>query len=370
MTESSRPWAGIVTGDSGPYSDAEWSDTWASFFGPTLANQGVFRNQLNELNLSGVATPISVNSGRAIVDGTWYESTAAETFAIGTPATARIDIVVLRKTFASQIVRLAVLTGTPGASPSPPALTQDGVTWETAIWKIHITSGGVITIIADDRHLLGNYEANSLTKDIAYVDDDFWEGENYADAVNRRIWTPKIDAGAGNSIIPLLEAGFSSGGIALAHGAGTGDEVSISSFWFRPDQINARLLVINKEPNTDGNLDRVIGFVSAGSDLTPVHGVFFRADGAGNWFAVNRAGGVETPTDTLIGLTDVWKNMEIRVAPSGAVFLIDDAVVATHFDNTPSDIALFLTVSVFDNGVAPASQAYQHLDAIRVKGIR
>ncbi len=370
MTESSRPWAGIVTGDSGPYSDAEWSDTWASFFGPVLANQGVFRNQLNELNLTGVVTPISVNSGRAIVDGTWYESTAAETFAIGTPATARIDIVVLRKTFASQIVRLAVLTGTPGASPSPPALTQDGVTWETAIWKIHITSGGVITIIADDRYLLGNYEANSLTKDIAYVDDDFWEGENYADAVNRRIWTPKIDAGAGNSIIPLLEAGFSSGGITLAHGAGTGDEVSISSFWFRPDQINARLLVINKEPNTDGNLDRVVGFVSAGSDLTPVDGIFFRADGVGNWFAVNRAGGVESATDTLIGLTDVWKNMEIRCAPSGAVFLIDDAVVATHFSNTPSDIALFLTVSVFDNGVAPASQDYQQLDAILVKGIR
>ncbi len=370
MTESSRPWAGIVTGDSGPYSDTEWADTWNSLFGPVLANQGVFRNQLNELNLTGAVTPISVNTGRAIVDGIWYESTAAETFAIGTPATARIDIVVLRKTFAAQTVRLAVLTGTPGATPVPPALTQDGVTWEIAIWKIHVDNVGAITIIADDRRLLGNYEANGLTKDIVYLEDDFWEGENYATTVNRRWWTPLIDAGAGNSIIPLLEAGFSSGGIALAHGAGTGDEVSISSFWFRPDQINARLLVINKEPNTDGNLDRVIGFVSAGSDLTPTDGVFFRADGAGNWFAVNRAGGVESATDTLIGLTDVWKNMEIRVAPSGAVFLIDDVVVATHFANTPSDIALFLTVSVFDNGVAPASQTYQHLDAIRVKGIR
>ncbi len=370
MTETSRPWAGIVTGDSGPYSDTEWADTWASFFAPVLATQGVFRNQLNELNLTGAVTPISVNSGRAVVDGIWYESTAAETFAIGTPATARIDTVVLRKTFAAQTVRLAVLAGAVSPTPVPQTLTQDGVTWETAIWKIHITSGGVITIIADDRRFLGNYEVSELSGDKSYVSDDFWEGENYADAVNRRIWTPKIDAGAGNSIIPLLEAGFGSGGIALAHGAGTGDEVSISSFWFRPDQINARLLVVNKEPNTDGNLDRVIGFVSAGSDLTPVDGVFFRADGAGNWFAVNRAGGVESATDTLIGLTDVWKDMEIRVAPSGAVFLIDDVVVATHFANTPSDIALFLTVSIFDNGVAPASQAYQHLDAIRVKGIR
>lgn len=369
MTETSRPWAGIVTGDSGPYSDTEWADTWNSLFGPVLANQGVFRNQLNELDLSGTVTPISVNSGRAIVDGTWYESTAAETFAIGTPATARIDTVVLRKTFAAQTVRLEVLAGAVSPTPVPTALTQDGVTWEIAIWKIHVDNVGAITIIADDRHLLGNYEANGLTKDIAYLEDDFWEGENYADAVNRRWWSPKIDAGVGNSIIPLQEAGFSAGGITLAHGAGTGDEVSISSFWFRPDQMNARLLVINKEPNTDGNLDRVIGFVSVGSDLTPVDGVFFRADGAGNWFAVNRAGGVETPTDTLIGLTDVWKTMEIRCAPSGAVFLIDDVVVATHFDNMPSGI-MFLTVSVFDNGVAPASQDYQHLDAIRVKGIR
>jgi len=136
--------------------------------------------------------------------------------------------------------------------------------------------------------------------------------------------------------------------------------------------MNARLLTINKEPNTDANLDRIIGFTDDPTTLTPLDGVFFRAAAAGNWFAVNRAGGVEagSVTDTTIGLTDVWKNMEIRVAPSGAVFLIDGVVRATHFVNTPSDIALRLAISIFDSGVNPVAQAYQHLDLVRLKGIR
>jgi len=370
MVETSRPWAGIVTGDSGPYSDAEWADTWASFFGPVLANQGVFRNQLNELNLTGAVTPISVNSGRAVVDGVWYQSTAAETFAIGMPATARIDTVVLRKTFAAQTVRLAVLAGAVAASPVPATLTQDGVTWEIALWEIHVDNVGAITIIADDRRFLGNYEADSPTEDISYVDDDFWEGGDYVDATIRRLWLPAIPAGAGNEIIPLVEAGFSSGAISFGHRAATAEVVSLQTLSLRPDQINARLLTINKEPNTDVNLDRIIGFTDDVTTLTPLDGIFFRAAAAGNWFAVNRAGGVESITDTLIGLTDVWKNMEIRVAPGGAVFLIDGIVVATHFDNTPSDIALRLAISIFDSGVNPVSQPYQHVDLVRLKGIR
>jgi len=150
VTEISRPWAGIITGDPGPYSDDQWSDLWRDFFLDDRTVQGVLKGILNELAVSGVVTPVSVATGGAIVDGKWYASTAIESVTIPTPgASTRIDRIVLRKSWSAQTVRVTRIAGVEGGGA--PALVQtDGTTWDIPLAQASITTGGAITV-TDDR---------------------------------------------------------------------------------------------------------------------------------------------------------------------------------------------------------------------------
>lgn len=156
MTETSYPWAGETTGDKGPYSDDQWSDMFRAFFTRDRANEGILRPSssegLNDLEVTGVASPVDVATGEAMVDGKFYKSDAIVEVTIPTPTTnPRIDRVVLRKDWAAQTVRITRIAGTEAASPSPPAITQtDGTTWDLKLAQVYITTGGVITV-TDER---------------------------------------------------------------------------------------------------------------------------------------------------------------------------------------------------------------------------
>lgn len=377
MAEISRPWDGIATGDAGPYSDDQWTDVWAALLAPTVATEGIFFEQLNDLDLSGLpASPVTIETGRAIVDGSWYQSDSNVSVTIPTPgANPRIDRIVLRKDWALQTIRITRIAGAEAASPTPPAITQiDGTTWDTVLWQVFVTTGGVITAYRDERDFIGQYEpAGYPTLTRVYVDDDFFEGNGaFTDLESRRIWTYFLPAGAGNGIAPLNAAGFTKGAIRLSHGAlSAGDFIGITSANYRPSQMDGRLLMTLKEPNTDADLDRVVGFVSSVNTLAPTDGVYFRNEGTvdSNWHAITRAAGVETDTDTLIALGDTYKDLELRVRSGVVEFLIDGAIVATHTANVPSDVNKLLSLGVFDDGVAaPASAAYQDIDFVRVSG--
>ncbi len=169
MAEVSRPWSGAVTGDSGPYSDDQWTDVWKTLLGPVVATQGVFQDQLNVFALGGLAaSPVTIDTGRALVNGIWYESNTSVNVAIPTPAVnPRVDRIVLRADWAAQTVRITRIAGAEGAAPTPPALVQnDGVTWDLPLWQVHITVAPVLTIFRDERAFIGQYEptGNSPTR--------------------------------------------------------------------------------------------------------------------------------------------------------------------------------------------------------------
>lgn len=153
MTEISRPWNGTVTGDAGPYSDTDWQELYQAIigFGANRANNGVIlmsgaepADGLKVTENSPNAANVLVASGAALVQGIAYLNDDTETLAIAANASgnARIDTVVLQADYALQTVRLAVLTGTPAASPVAPSLTQSaGVLWEIPIANIAVANG-------------------------------------------------------------------------------------------------------------------------------------------------------------------------------------------------------------------------------------
>lgn len=161
MTENSRFWDGTTVGDAteAPYNAPdEFAAVLRSLNGANAntSRSGVCRGELNLLACTGAASPISVNTGRAFVHGSWYESDASVSFNIATPPAtqSRIDTLVLRKTWSTQQVRLAVLTGTNAVVPSAPTLTQDATVlkiWEFPLYDIYINSAGVITSLVDRR---------------------------------------------------------------------------------------------------------------------------------------------------------------------------------------------------------------------------
>ncbi len=162
MVENSRPWEGITTGDAGAYTDDDWTDIWKDLLGALAdADTGILSNVLNELEVTGAGTPLSVNTGVALVDGTYYTNGAAVSVAIATPAGAtRIDRVVLRKSWAAQTVRITLVAGVEGGGA--PALTQvDGTTWDLPLFQASITVGGVVTL-TDERERL-NTRTPSMT---------------------------------------------------------------------------------------------------------------------------------------------------------------------------------------------------------------
>lgn len=150
MTEKSYYWDGTVTGDASlaPYSTEIYNALLWYLLLSSSVNEGYISGFEDELEVIGVATAVSVGIGAAIVNGTFYRNSLPLSFAIDTPTTnPRIDTIVLRKSWASQKVRLALLAGAENASPTAPALAQlDLLVWEIPLANILITTAGVIVV--------------------------------------------------------------------------------------------------------------------------------------------------------------------------------------------------------------------------------
>lgn len=120
-------------------------------------NRGVLKGWLNELAVTGVATPVSVNTGGAIIYGLWYENDAAANVAITTPTNdTRVDRVVIRRDWSAQTARITLVSGVEGGAA--PAITQSPAPDGTGIYDIplaqcSITTGGVITV-TDEREFV------------------------------------------------------------------------------------------------------------------------------------------------------------------------------------------------------------------------
>lgn len=148
MTEKSYVWGGISVGDASlaPYDNDEWTDVWRKMFTYDRTYQGVFNSYANALVGSGSTSPVAINTGAALVDGNFYENDASVNVAVPTPSSStRIDLIVLRKDFNAQTVRITRVAGIEGGG-APSLVQNDGVTWDVPLYQASITTGGVITL--------------------------------------------------------------------------------------------------------------------------------------------------------------------------------------------------------------------------------
>lgn len=168
MTEDSRPWQDGV-GDGGPYNAAtEWAQVLETLGLGVGANVGVIRNILNELAVTSTGdNNITVDTGRALLQGILYENDASESKTTASPTTGTTGRrAVLRNDYSARTTRIAIISNSDGTAALP-ALTQvAGVTWEIPLRGFTITTGGVIVLGVDEREYTAVPVASgrSLTK--------------------------------------------------------------------------------------------------------------------------------------------------------------------------------------------------------------
>ena len=150
MSEDSYFWDGnAVLGDDGPYTTQHVQDTFFRMLLNGTGDQGVLRGWLNEMLVSGAASPITVATGGAIVYGEFFQNDQAASVNIPTPAAglSRYDQVVVRRSWAAQTVRIARVAGVAAAAPAVPILTQTvNVTWEIPLATVLVTDAGTLTV--------------------------------------------------------------------------------------------------------------------------------------------------------------------------------------------------------------------------------
>lgn len=150
MTERSLFWDGVALGDCGPYTSAQLHDQMLRSITGCTGDKGVLLNWLNNLEVTGETSPVSVNTGAALVYGRFFESDSAVSLTISTPNTgySRYDVIVVRRDISTQTIRLGKVIGTASlVTPSVPALTQDPAsTYEIPLAYILVDDTGALEI--------------------------------------------------------------------------------------------------------------------------------------------------------------------------------------------------------------------------------
>lgn len=125
-------------------------DTWRAIMRTargyrSASRSGVIRDIANALEVydDGSGMQVKVRTGQVWVEGHWGEVTAEKTVPIASNSSglARKDRIVARVDFLGNSVDVDVLTGTPAASPSAPAVTQDTTKWEISLAIVDVPSG-------------------------------------------------------------------------------------------------------------------------------------------------------------------------------------------------------------------------------------
>jgi len=167
-------------------------------------NRGVLKGWLNELAVTGAASPVSVNTGGAIIYGMPYRNTAAVNVVVPAPTTdTRQDRIVLRRDWSAQTVRITRIAGVEGGGV--PAMTQSPAPTGTGVYDIPLANLSVTTIggitVTDTREFcLFGTDIGTGALDTTQLSND---SVDWADRATR---TKRIFVGGGD-LEPALNAG-------------------------------------------------------------------------------------------------------------------------------------------------------------------
>jgi len=159
MAEQSFLWTTGGSGDgAAEYSRTDWSKISKVLSGMS-AFEGIAPNLMNQMLATVIgANTVRVQTGGAVVDGKPYYNDGNVDVnipsAVGTGNT-RIDRIVLRADWSTQMVRVHRIAGTDAGTPTAPVITQtSGTTYDITLYQATVDTAGVVTLY--DERINGN----------------------------------------------------------------------------------------------------------------------------------------------------------------------------------------------------------------------
>lgn len=124
---------------------------FAAYFGGLVSN-GVFYMAATNLQVSpAIALAVSVAAGSAWINGYRYENTDDLNMPLTTAngSNPRIDRIVVRLSQISRSIQIAIIAGTPAATPSAPELTRTSDVYELGIADVLVPAAAT-SIVANN----------------------------------------------------------------------------------------------------------------------------------------------------------------------------------------------------------------------------
>lgn len=140
-----------VQAADGSYDREYLAEDFAKYFASFIGN-GVFPNPSSNLQvLSNNDMTISIDIGKAFINGYYYENTTKLVKAIDIcdGRLNRIDLVVLRLDFTNREIKTYVKKGTFASSPKAETLQRDSDMYELGLAKVYIKAGATSITQAD-----------------------------------------------------------------------------------------------------------------------------------------------------------------------------------------------------------------------------
>jgi hypothetical protein len=118
---------------------------FAAYFGNLVSNGIFYASATNLQATPGNGLAVSVAAGSAWINGYRYENTDDLNLPLTTAngSNPRIDRIVVRLSQVSRNIQLAVVDGTPAATPSAPALTRTSDVYELGIADVLIPAAAI-----------------------------------------------------------------------------------------------------------------------------------------------------------------------------------------------------------------------------------
>lgn len=166
MAEQSWLWTTDGTGDGtgSGYTQANLNQIYRMMFTGNTADEGVFKNYLNELAVTNsTGRTMSCNTGGALVYGFPYYNSSAATVTLTHPTTGTTGYrIVLRASWSAQTVRLTKIESADGTAAIPAMTQTANTTWDIPLAEGTITTGDVIVVTDDRVYLHPNIELEAV----------------------------------------------------------------------------------------------------------------------------------------------------------------------------------------------------------------
>lgn len=265
MTEKSLFWyTDGFTGDTGdgaaPYTQEEFRLFNHAWLAKNRDDAGVFPGVLNELEVTGSSSPLSMNTGRASVYGFPYWADSAVSLSVSTPSVGNTGgRVVLQADWTAQTVRAVVITNTDGVATLPVLTQTAGSVWEIPIASFVITTGGSISALSDERDwiLTGKVYRQGGDPD----DFDVQGSTDYLYETTRVIRQfgvirrSSLLATTQGSVNPTFPVPFVEKPLVLVTVAGSTDSKSLRAFVNSVSLTAADIAIYNESGSTVNNID-------------------------------------------------------------------------------------------------------------------